>query len=102
MYEQFYGFTELPFELTADPRYLFLTAKQREALSILQYGVASARPITALIGEPGTGKTTLLKAAVESERCRQVRCIYLNNPVVRVEDFIQLLALKFNLAPDAA
>jgi type II secretory pathway predicted ATPase ExeA len=101
MYERFYGFAELPFELTADPRYLFLTPRQREALSMLQYGLSSARSITALIGEAGTGKTTLIRAALDSERCRQVRCVYLNNPGLRVEDFIQLLALKFDLARDA-
>ena len=39
MYERFYGLSERPFELTADPKYLFLTKRQREALSNLQYGL---------------------------------------------------------------
>src|SRR5215471_16376937 len=95
MYEDYYGLSELPFELTADPKYLFLTTRQREALSILQYGLSSARSLTVLIGEAGTGKTTLIRAALESERCRQVRCVYLNNPVLRTEDFVRLLAMKF-------
>jgi len=97
MYEAFYGLSELPFELTANPKYLFLTASQREALSILQYGLLSAKAITVLIGEAGTGKTTLIKAALESERCRQTRCIYLNNPALRTDDFVRLLAVKFEL-----
>ena len=95
MYEEFYGLSELPFELTADPKYLFLTTRQREALSILQYGLSSARSLTVLVGEAGTGKTTLIRTALESERCRRVRCVYLNNPVLRPEDFVRLLALKF-------
>src|SRR5215831_15930612 len=97
MYERFYGLSELPFELTANPRYLFLTPRQREALSILQYGLFSAKSITVMIGEAGTGKTTLLRAALESERCRHVRHIYLNNPALRTDDFLELLAIKFNL-----
>ena len=101
MYERFYGLSELPFELTADPKYLFLTQGQREALSNLQYGLSSARSLTLLIGEAGTGKTTLIRAALESERCRQVRFICLNNPVLRTDDFIRLLALKFDLGPEA-
>ena len=101
MYERFYGLSELPFELTANPKYLFLTARQREALSILQYGLLSAKSLTVLIGEAGTGKTTLIRAALESERCRHVRCIYLNNPALRTDDFIRLLALKFDLGPEA-
>src|SRR5215471_19658859 len=97
MYEEFFGLSELPFELTANPKYLFLTPRQREALSILQYGLASARSLTVLLGEAGTGKTTLIRAALDSERCRQVRCVYLNNPLLGIDDFVRLLALKFDL-----
>src|SRR5688572_20423886 len=102
MYQQFYGFSEAPFELTADTKYLFLTKRQREALSNLQYGLLSSRSLTLLIGEAGTGKTTLLRAALDSERCRHVRCILMNNPVLRPDDFIRLLALKFDLGPGSA
>ena len=100
MYEHFYGLSELPFELTANPRYLFLTPRQREALSILQYGLFSAKSITVMIGEAGTGKTTLIRAALDSERCRRVRCIYLNNPALTTDDFIRVLAMKFELGTE--
>ena len=99
MYQNFYGLSELPFELTANPKYLFLTGRQREALSILQYGLLAEKSLTVLIGEAGTGKTTLIRAALESERCRHVRCLYLNNPALRRDDFIRLLALRFELGP---
>jgi type II secretory pathway predicted ATPase ExeA len=102
MYEEFYGLSELPFELTANPKYLFLAGRQREALSILQYGLFSAKSITVLIGDAGTGKTTLLQAALESERCRHVRPIYLNNPALDKSDFVRLLAGRFDLGADAA
>src|SRR5262245_8180177 len=100
MYEDFYGLSELPFELTANPRYLFLTPRQREALSVLQYGLFSAKSITVMIGEAGTGKTTLIRAALESERCQHVRCVYLNNPALDTRDFIKVLARKFKLGPE--
>ena len=100
MYQDFYGLSELPFELTANPKYLYLSDAQREALSILQYGLSSAKALTLLIGEAGTGKTTLIQAALESERCRDVRCIYLNNPTLRADDFVRLLAHKFDLSPE--
>ena len=94
--------SELPFELTANPKYLFLTPRQREALSTLQYGLFSAKSLTLLVGEAGTGKTTLIRAALESERCRHVRCVYLNNPVLDADDFVRTLALKFDLGAEAA
>ncbi len=100
MYQDFYGLSELPFELTANPKFLYLSAGQREALSRLQYGLFSAKALTLLIGEAGTGKTTLIQAALESERCRDVRCIYLNNPTLRADDFVRLLAHKFGLSPE--
>ena len=100
MYESFYGLSELPFELTANPKFLYLSARQREALSVMQYGPFAAKSLTLLIGDAGTGKTTLLQAAFESDRCRDVRCLYLNNPTLRPDDFIRQLALKFGLAPE--
>ncbi len=60
MYLSFFGLREKPFELTANPKYLFFTRQHREALSNLEYGLSSAKAITVLIGEAGTGKTTLL------------------------------------------
>jgi type II secretory pathway predicted ATPase ExeA len=101
MYQRFYGLRELPFELTPNPRYLFLTPQHREALSNLQYGLSSAKAMTVLIGEAGTGKTTLLHAALESEPCRNVTCVYLNNPTLLRREFIEVLSDRFNLSPRA-
>jgi general secretion pathway protein A len=102
MYQSFYGLSELPFELTANPRYLFLTARQREALSNLQYGLLAAKSLTLLTGEAGTGKTTLIQSALDSDRCRHVRCVYVNNPVLTAGDFGRMLALRFDLGDEAA
>jgi general secretion pathway protein A len=102
MYQQFYGLRELPFELTTNPKYLYLTPRHREALSTLQYGLLAAKALTVVIGEAGTGKTTLLRAALEADSCRKVRCIYLNNPALTRNEFVEMLARNFGLSPDAA
>jgi type II secretory pathway predicted ATPase ExeA len=101
MYQRFYGLRDLPFELTPNTSYLFLTPRHREALSNLEYGLFSAKSITLLLGEAGTGKTTLVRAALESERCRNVRCVYLNNPALTAKDFVRTLAGRFGLGPQA-
>ena len=102
MYQEFYGLREPPFELTSNPKYLYLTPRHREALSNLQYGLAAAKAVTVLIGEAGTGKTTLLKAALASDRCRHVRCVYLNNPALTRGEFIEMLARRLGLSAEAA
>jgi general secretion pathway protein A len=66
MYQSFYGLSERPFELTSNLKYLFYTAQHREALANLEYGLASAKAITVVIGEAGIGKTTILRAALQS------------------------------------
>jgi general secretion pathway protein A len=101
MYQRFYGLRELPFELTPNAKYLFLSPGHREALSNLEYGLSSAKPLTVLVGDAGTGKTTLLHAALASERCRRVRCVYLNNPTLTREDFVRMLATRFELSAEA-
>jgi type II secretory pathway predicted ATPase ExeA len=102
MYQRYYGLRELPFELTTNQNYLFLTAQHREALSNVRYGLSSAKAITVLIGEAGTGKTTLLHAALESDACRNVQCVFLNNPALTRSEFIQILSDRFNLSERAA
>jgi general secretion pathway protein A len=102
MYLQFYGLRELPFELTPNPRFLFMTPRHREALSNLQFGLSAGKPLTLLIGEAGTGKTTLLKAALESDTCSHVRTIHINNPALTRGEFVDILAGGFNLSDEAA
>jgi general secretion pathway protein A len=101
MYERFYGFREGPFELTANPKYLFFTAQHREALCHLEYGISAAKPVTLLIGDAGTGKSTLLRAALASERCRHVTCVLIDNPTLTRAEFFQTLAARFELGDKA-
>ena len=102
MYERYYGLRELPFELTSDPKFLFLTSGQREALSNLEYGLSAAKSVTVLIGEAGTGKTMLLRTALDADTCRHVRCVYLNNPSLTRDEFVTTLAGAFGLGAEAA
>lgn len=101
MYLEFYGLRELPFELTPNPRFLFLTPQHREALSNLQYGLTSSKALTVLTGEAGTGKTSVLAACLHADACQHVRPVLLNNPTLTREEFVQSLASKFGFPPDA-
>jgi general secretion pathway protein A len=56
----YYQLAEQPFGVTPDPRFLYLSATHREAVASVFYSVNSGRGFTALIAEPGMGKTTVL------------------------------------------
>ncbi|NOT44990.1 MAG: AAA family ATPase [Acidobacteria bacterium] len=100
MYETFFGLRERPFDLTPNPRYLVLTSAHREALSNLEYGIASRKGITLLLGEAGTGKTTLIRTALERQPER-VHCVQVQNPALTRTEFVEMLAARFGLS-DAA
>jgi general secretion pathway protein A len=102
MYESFYGLRERPFDLTPNLRFLYLTASHREALSNLQYGLVGRKGITLLIGEAGTGKTTLVRAALDAVAAPSVLCAYLSNPALTREEFYECLAPKFGLSDRAS
>ena len=102
MYERFYGLRERPFDLTSNPRFLFLTGKHREALSNLQYGIFGRKGITMLTGEAGTGKTTLVRASLESHKGKRAAAIYASNPTLTRAEFLEFLAYGFGLSQQAA
>jgi general secretion pathway protein A len=60
MFKKFYGFSEDPFTLEPDPRFFFLTESHRKVLFSLMYGITEKKGFTLLLGETGTGKTTLI------------------------------------------
>ncbi len=66
MYESFFGFKANPFSMTPDPQCHFQSESHREAYAGLSYGIAERRGFMTLVGEVGTGKTTLLNAIMNS------------------------------------
>src|SRR5579862_673374 len=66
MFLEFYKLREQPFGVTPDPRFIYFGAAHREALASLLYAVESKRGFSALVAEPGMGKTSLLFRMLDS------------------------------------
>jgi general secretion pathway protein A len=61
MYQAFYGFKEMPFNITPDPKFLYLSPTHQDALQHLKFGVQQKKGFIVLVGEVGCGKTTLCR-----------------------------------------
>lgn len=99
MYEEYFGLRERPFDLVPNPRFLFLTEVQREALSTLRYGLTGPGGLTLLLGDAGTGKTTLVQAALSGMGDDNVQCVLLSNPTLNRDEFYESLTEGFALGP---
>ena len=99
MYNEFYGFSERPFNVTTDPRFLFLTKETKEALSSILYGIHERRGIMVLFGEVGTGKTTLLKAAVKKLK-NTVRIAFVFNTAGGHDSIMEMVLDAFGLVEE--
>ena len=66
MYLSYYNLQDKPFQITTDPRFLWLGEKHQEALATLHYGLFDNKGFLLLTGDVGTGKTTLIKALVQN------------------------------------
>lgn len=96
MYLDFYGLSEPPFDITPNPRFLFYSAKHREAYNHLIYGIRERKGFVQLTGEVGAGKTTLCRAMLEQLDDHFSTALILN-PVMSPEELIKAIALEFGL-----
>jgi general secretion pathway protein A len=100
MYERYYGLQERPFDLSPNPRFLCFTPQHREALVHLQYGLAGRAGVTVLVGEAGTGKTTLVRAALQAANDSST-IVHLSNPTLTRAEFYDYLAAGFGFSAEA-
>lgn len=78
MYGDFYGFREPPFHITPDPRFLYFSARHREAFNHVLFGITERKGFIQLTGEVGAGKTTVCRAVLEELGPRYKTALILN------------------------
>ena len=96
MYEKYFKLKTKPFHLTPDLDYLFLSAKHKEAISCMEFGVTEDIGIILLTGETGTGKTTLIRHILKGvENDVDVAAIY--NTSINSEQLLASIMEEFGL-----
>lgn len=100
MYERFFGLREPAFSLTPDPRFLWLGETHQEGLATLVYGITRHKGFLLLTGEVGTGKTTLLRAALGQIPPETDTALILNTVRLTPIDLLKLIAAEFGIQRD--
>ncbi len=98
MYETFFGLSEPPFNMTPDPRFVYLTRHHRAALSAMRYGVERRCGFIQITGEIGAGKTTLSRMFLR-QIGENVHSSLVFNPKLSELELLQGIVEDFGLKP---
>jgi len=101
MYKSFYGLKENPFNVSPDPRFLFLTKEIEEALTGLMYGIQTRKGFITLTGEVGTGKTTLINRLLDWLHHRRARTAFLFNSRMNSSQLFDFILAEFEIVCDS-
>jgi len=99
MYLDYYGLTDFPFTITANPQFFYASASHEEALAALQYGIAERKGIILLTGEVGTGKTTLCRSLLDRLE-HEIRSSLILNPYFNSTQLLEAIIQDFGMVPE--
>ncbi len=99
MYNSFFGLTEAPFNLTPDPRYLFLSSNHREAIDHLLYGINERKGFILITGSIGAGKTTICRVLLNRLERKTKSALILNSYISDTE-LLKLILQEFSVNID--
>jgi general secretion pathway protein A len=97
MYSKYFGLTEQPFSIAANPRFLYMSTRHREALAHLLYGIRSDSGFVLLTGEVGTGKTTVCRCLLE-QLPENTSVAFILNPKVSVNEMLSSICDELDIA----
>ena len=98
MYTEFYGFSEKPFELNPDSKFLYVTRCHREALASMIHGIRNRKGFISLTGEVGTGKTTLIYSLLK-HLDEKVKTVLIFHTTITFIDLLKTILRELNLFP---
>src|SRR5260370_11447212 len=97
MYHSFFQLRESAFNVNPDPRYLYVSKEIEEETAGLVYGIQARKGFVTLIGEVGTGKTTLVNRLLEWMRDQQIRAAFLFNSRVNSSQLLEFILADFGI-----
>ncbi|WP_281169680.1 ExeA family protein [Geopsychrobacter electrodiphilus] len=92
-----FGLKEKPFHITPNPRFIFLSKRHKEAFAHLLYGVRERVGFLSLIGEVGTGKTTVLRTLLSQLEKADYQVALIFNPCISALELLQSIHREFSI-----
>jgi len=99
MYDEHYGLTGRPFQLTPDPKFWFETATHRKAMAYLGYGLAQGEGFIVITGDIGAGKTTLVGHLMDTIDHQRLNAIKLVSTAIEADDLLRIVATDLQVDP---
>ncbi|MES3081553.1 ExeA family protein [Sphingomonas faeni] len=99
MYDEHYGLTGRPFQLTPDPKFWFETATHRKAMAYLGYGLAQGEGFIVITGDIGAGKTTLVGHLMDTIDLQRLNAIKLVSTAIEADDLLRIVATDLHVDP---
>ena len=96
MYENYYGLTSKPFQLTPDPRFFYGSKWHKRAMSYLQYGLSQAEGFIVITGDIGTGKTTIANSLLDQMQ-DDIVAAQIVTPKLTPDELVKMVASKFHI-----
>lgn len=100
MYEEFFGFSGKPFQLSPDARFFYPSKEHKRALSFLQYGLGQADGFIVITGDVGTGKTTLVQTLLGDLDANSVLCANIVTTQLEENDLLSLVCINLGIPVD--
>lgn len=97
MYEEYFGLSKKPFQLSPDARFFYPSVEHTKALSFLQYGLSQGDGFIVITGSVGTGKTTLVQALVNDLDQSELSVATIVTSNLHEKDLLQMVANNFGV-----
>ncbi|UOD35601.1 AAA family ATPase [Deferribacteraceae bacterium V6Fe1] len=95
MFEKFFNLKDDPFRITPDPQYFYASDSHEDAINLLKFGIEQKKGFISLIGEVGTGKTTICRVLLNTVvNCESSLIL---NPLMSPEEILLQIVEDFEI-----
>jgi len=96
-YLEHFGLKSDPFRISPDPEYYFSLEQHEVALKSLNYSIVQNEGFCLIVGEPGTGKTLVLRILLR-QWYEKAKIAYILSPTLNPLEFLKAILDEFGLS----